>query len=154
MELPEDQQLPFGTVAYTSPLTLHELGLKNQTDPEKTFQPTMLLTVLQPFLLLVQLVSGSLPRLVALQLARGFSQILVTKEFAINKSRRSVIRELVLLQQGVPLQPAQTLGLDRVYAQIATVALTNFLEWFSGVQQVTSLLRKRGLVGPHLVETW
>ena len=66
-----------------------------------------------------------------------------------------MIRKRGLLQQGVPLQLKQTIrGLDRVSVQTATDAATNFLERFSGVQQVTSLLRKKGLGGPHLVETW
>ena len=76
-------------------------------------------------------------------------------EFAIDKWRKLVIREQVLSQQGVPLQPVQELrGLDRTCAQIATVPSQNPLGEFSVVQQVTSLLRKKGLVGPHLVETW
>ena len=74
---------------------------------------------------------------------------------ATDKWRKLVIHRQVLLQQGVPLQPKQTIqGLSRTSVQIATVSSMNFLEQFSGVQQVTSLLRKRGLVGPHLVETW
>ena len=69
--------------------------------------------------------------------------------------RKLVIREPGLLQQGVPLQPKQTIRvLDRVSVQTPTVSLENFLERFSGVQQVTSLLRKTGLMGPHLVGTW
>ena len=69
--------------------------------------------------------------------------------------RKLVIREPGLLQQGVPLQLTQTTqGLIRASVQIPTDALMNFLERFSEVQQVTSLLRKKGLVGPHLVETW
>ena len=66
-----------------------------------------------------------------------------------------MIREQVLLQQGMPLQPTQTTReLDRISVQIATDVQANFLERFSEVQQVTSLSRKRGLGGPHLVETW
>ena len=66
-----------------------------------------------------------------------------------------MIHERGLLQQGVPLQPMQTIWvLNRVSVQIATDAMMNLLERFLGVQQVTSLLRKKGLVGPHLVETW
>ena len=76
-------------------------------------------------------------------------------ELAIDKWRKLAIREQVLSQQGVPLQLAWELrGLDRTCTQIATVPSQNSLEEFSVVQQVTSLLRKRGLVGPHLVETW
>ena len=66
-----------------------------------------------------------------------------------------MIREQVLLQQGMPLQPTQTTReLDRISVQTATDDRGNFLERFAEVQRVTSLLRKRGLVGPHLVETW
>ena len=69
--------------------------------------------------------------------------------------RKLVIREQVLLQQGMPLQPTQTTQeLDRIAVQTATDVRVDFLERFSEVQQVTSLLRKRGLGGPHLVETW
>ena len=69
--------------------------------------------------------------------------------------RKLVIREQVLLQQGMPLQPTQTTQeLDRIAVQTATDVRVDFLERFSEVQQVTSLLRKRGLGGPHLIETW
>ena len=78
-----------------------------------------------------------------------------TKEIASYKWRKLVIREQVLLQQGMPLQPTQTTReLDRISVQTATDDRGNFLERFAEVQRVTSLLRKRGLVGPHLVETW
>ena len=78
-----------------------------------------------------------------------------TKEIASYTWRKLVIREPGLLQQGVPLQPKQTIRvLGRVSVQTPTVSSGNFLERFSGVWQVTSLLRKKGLVGPHLVETW
>ena len=74
---------------------------------------------------------------------------------AIDKWRKLVIREPVLLQQGVPLQPTQTIWeLFRTAVQIATDVQANFLERFSEVQRVTSLLRKKVLVGPHLIETW
>ena len=77
------------------------------------------------------------------------------KESASYRWRKLVIRESGLLQQGVPLQPKQTIWvLNRVSVQTSTISLGNFLEQFSGVRQVTSLLRKKGLGGPHLVETW
>ena len=66
-----------------------------------------------------------------------------------------MIREQGLLQQGVPLQPKQTIRvLNRVSVQTPTVSVENFLEWFAEVRQVTSLLTEKGLGGPHLVGTW
>ena len=85
----------------------------------------------------------------------GRLQIPGTKESASYKWRKLVIRESGLLQQGVPLQPKQTIRvLNHVSVQTPTVSSGNFLEQFSGVRRVTSLLRKKGLVGPHLVEMW
>ena len=85
MELPEDQRLPFGIAAYTSPLTLLGLGLRSQMGPEGTFQPTSQPTNLQPFLPLVQLVSGSLLHLVSPRVAQGFSQIPGTTDPVIDR---------------------------------------------------------------------
>ena len=85
----------------------------------------------------------------------GLSRIPGTKEIASYMWRMLVIHEPGLLQQGVPLQPKQTIRvLNRVSVQTPTISSGNFLERFSGVWQVTSLLRKKGVGGPHLIETW
>ena len=44
--------------------------------------------------------------------------------------------------------------LDRISQRTIVTYTQNFLERFVEAQQVTSLLRKTGWVGPHLVETW
>ena len=45
-------------------------------------------------------------------------------------------------------------GLNRTSQRTDAVLALNFLERFVSGQRVTSLLRKKGLGGPHLVETW
>ena len=44
--------------------------------------------------------------------------------------------------------------LDRISQRTIVTYALNFLERFVAAQQVTSLLRKKGVVGPHLIETW
>ena len=45
-------------------------------------------------------------------------------------------------------------GPSRTSQRTNAVSVLNFLERFEPGQRVTSLLRKKGLEGPHLVETW
>ena len=45
-------------------------------------------------------------------------------------------------------------GLGRTSQRTNAALASNFLERFLPGQRVTSLLRKKGLVGPHLVEMW